>query len=120
MPDKVKLNEELGIIEIYAYGELTVKQMAKSDQEIRRHHEATGISRVLVNASEISGMPSTTDLFELLTKVPDFIRLAVVMPKNSPVHEDQRFASTVVLNRGGEYRVFDSAAAALEWLTDEG
>jgi len=106
MPDNIILNEELGTIEIYAFGEMTVADFVASRGHIERHVQESGVTRILVNASEVEKMPSTTDLFELFSKIPDSLRLAVVVPIGSSVEEDQKFASTVARNRGANYMVF--------------
>lgn len=120
MPERVAVREDLQIIQIDSYGEVTARDMRESLQEVVRLHEKHGLDRVLIEASHETSLPSTVPLYglgaELSASVGD-VRFAIVAcPK---LRGDQAFLENVARNRGAKIRVFDSEEEAVAWLISE-
>jgi hypothetical protein len=118
MPEKVKLNEELGIVEVQSFGTVAFDEMAESIKNIKKIHEEMGVGKVLVDASDMTAAPSTGDMFNLASMFPQDLRLAIVISKDNALHENLDFGKTVALNRGVLISLFNSREEALKWLLE--
>lgn len=116
MPETVSLNEKLGIIEIRSYGDVTLADMEGSFREIKRVREECGADKVLVDASEQTSMPGTSDSFKITSHMPHFVRIGVFIAEGQSTEEDMLFVETLAVSCGATFRVFYSRDEALEWL----
>lgn len=84
------------------------------------------LSKVLVHFVEVLGVPTTTQRFELATKIAKAYSnrkparfLLVAMLLRPEALDPKRFGETVARNRGMAARVTDDEAEALAWLNSE-
>jgi hypothetical protein len=119
MPEKVSVDKTLNIIVVHSFGSVAIEHMAESVQTVQQLHRETGINKVLVDASELSAMPSTSEMFELAKGFPRVLKIAVLISKLKLLHEALHFAETVAKNRGANIHLFQSKIEAVEWLQDD-
>ena len=80
MPDRIRLNEDHGVIEVQSYGQVSKKDIAESISKVREVLSSKGISKILVDTTKQETMPSTTDIYMLFSDFPREFRLALLMP----------------------------------------
>ena len=117
MPERVTVREDLQIIQIDSYGEVTADDLRGSLDAVFGIRQERGFTKVFVDASRETSFPSTLPVFDFgsdLAQTARGMKFAIV---SSPKTDSGlRFLETVTHNRGGQLRVFDSADAALAWL----
>lgn len=119
MPEDVSILEDLGIIQVDSYGEVTEGDLLTSLEDILAIHKQRGFSRVLVDASRETSLPNSLPLHQFgsaLSEDATVIKFAVVF--SEVVREDLRFLETVMQNRGMQVRLFNSRDEALAWLKE--
>ena len=52
MPDKIRVNDARGIIEVQSYGEVTKKDIAESISKIQQILKTKGINEILVDTTK--------------------------------------------------------------------
>ena len=120
MPETVSVDEDLGIVRIESYGDVTVEDLKGTLASALKTHHERGLSRGFVDATRVTSYPSTASIFDFGSQAADrlgSLRIAIAGPPwmlATPV-----FFETVTRNRGASIRVFDSTKAALAWLTQE-
>ena len=120
MPEKVTLDEDLGIVRIESYGGVTVDDMKASLASALSIHRERRLTKGLVDATRVTSYPSTLPIYDFGSEAAELLRgfrIAIAAPPGELV--DPTFFETVVGNRGGTVRVFDSTDAALAWLMGE-
>jgi hypothetical protein len=120
MPEVVTVREDLEIIEVRSYGETSKDELARSRKEVSDIMHEQGIRKVLVDARDLTTLPSTFPLF-LFGKSfaeADILRtMMMAVVKSKKTTKDVTFIETVARNRGVDMRIFDSMDAAIDWLT---
>ncbi len=116
MPYELKVNKDSGIIELISFGSVSREQVIESMEKVNRLSEETGIKRLFVDSREVDAMPNTIDQFELTSKFPRFLKMAILIPEESELTATYKFGETVGVNRGIPIRVFVSESEAIEWL----
>ena len=120
MPERVSILEDQEIIKIESYGEVSISDLKQSMEEVIKIHQEKGLTRVFIDASKETALPSTYPVFKFgseLAQVLQKLKFAVV---TSPKLKDiLRFLENVTRNRGAQVRMFESEDAALEWLMGE-
>lgn len=116
MPDKVQLNESLGIIECQSYGEVTVADIAGSIAQARQIQSQTGINRMLVDTTRQQSLPSTIEMLEIFSRYPRDLKTALVVDASQVTADDVEFVETVGVNRGKNMRLHFDRERALRWL----
>ena len=116
MAHELKVNKKSGIIELRSYGSVTREDVAESMKMVNRLSEETGIRLLFVDSREVDAMPNTTDVFELTSKFPRFLKIGVLITADTELTETYKFGETVGFNRGIPIRVFVSESEAIEWL----
>jgi hypothetical protein len=117
MPDKVTVREDLQIIQVDSYGDVTANDLMQSMETVMNIQRERGISKVFVDATKQTSMPSTMPVFEFGSKLAQnagALRFAVAVLQNTK--EKVGFLETVARNRGAQFKIFDSTEAALAWL----
>jgi len=120
MPETVTVDENLGIVRIESYGDVTAEDLRASLASALKIHRERGLSRGFVDATKVTSYPSTIQIYGFGSQAAEplkGLRLAIAAPPG--MHDDPTFFETVVRNRGAIVRVFDSPDAALAWLTSE-
>jgi hypothetical protein len=88
--------------------------------EVFEAARANGLSKTLVNVTELKGRLGIVDAYLIVTEVFETLRgkglrrAAVVDERATPVRE--WFLEVVARNRGFNFRVFADPQAALDWL----
>jgi hypothetical protein len=117
MPEEVTIREDLQVIEVKSYGDITLGEFKKTLESLIRLRDTQGLTKVLVDTAGVTSYPSTYPIFEFGEQLAESLRgvnIAIVVVAET--RADSTFFRTVVLNRGGNVGVFDSAADALAWL----
>jgi len=118
MPENITVNKELGIIEIHSYGEVAREDLDLSLATVNQIGEDAGIRMVLVDTTEQETMPSITDIFGFVDKLPDSFRFAIVVSEKQTTKDKQDFLETVAINRSFNVKEFFSRKEAIDWLND--
>ena len=116
MPENITINKELGIIEVHSYGDVTRDDLELSLATINQIAEDTGIRMVLVDTTEQETIPTITDTFYFVVKLPETFRFAIVVSEKQSSKDDQDFLDTVAYNRFINVKEFFSRKEAVEWL----
>lgn len=116
MPDKIRLNEDRGIIEIESYSVITKVDIAESISKVQQILNDKGINKILVDTTKQDTMPSTLAIFDLYSTFPQEFRIAILIQKSQVTAEDISSAETVAVNRGVLMKVFCEKEPALQWL----
>ena len=116
MPDEVRLNRELDIIEVESFGVVTREDISGSIQQIQRIQEETGVNRLLVDTTRQKTLPDAIEIFEIFSVYPREIRTALLVDKSQATARDVEFVETVALNRGKHMQVHYDREKALRWL----
>jgi hypothetical protein len=116
LPEKVTVDKNLNIIIVRSFGSVAFEHMAESIRSVQRIYRETGINKMLVDAGDLSAMPSTSEMFELAKEFPRTIKIAVLISRVETVHEVMHFSETAAKNRGADIRLFESKPDAIEWL----
>ncbi len=116
MPERVRIDEQRGIIVIHSSGEVRTEDVQESMRELRRILTEKGIDRTLVDARQQRALPSTTEIFQLTADVPGGMRVALLVSPGLPTEEGMRFAETAAKNAGLEWKLFTDEDEAVAWL----
>ena len=120
MPEKVTIREDLQIIHVDSYDDVSLEDLKGSLQTVLTLSQARGITRVLVDATRESSLPDTLPMFEFgsdLARIVGGLKFAVVRPP--ALKEDLNFLESVTRNRGAMVRIFSTEAEALGWLLSD-
>jgi len=113
MPENVKINKELGIIEVNSFGEVLKDDIISSFVSVEKISIETEIFKVLVDTREVTSFPKTIDIFSVAaSKVPRGIKFAVIVGDA----KTPKFFETVARNRGFFMQNFRTKDEALKWL----
>ena len=118
MPETVTLDEDLGIVRVESYGDVTAEDLRATLASALRIHQERGLTRGFVDATKVTSYPSAFFIHDFGLQAAESlmgIKVAIAAPRVQL--KDSRFFETVVRNRGANLRLFDSPDAALEWLT---
>jgi hypothetical protein len=116
MPDEVRLNEEMGIIEVNSYGVVTKDDILGSIEKIQQIQSESGIDKLLVDTTRQETLPSPIEIFELFSVYPREIKTALLVNTSQTTAKDVEFVETVALNRGKHMKVVHDREQALQWL----
>ena len=119
MPERVSVLEEKDIILVESYDEISVEDIRNSLAQVITIQRETGYVKILVDGSKETSMPETFPLYEFGEDLAKSLRgsqIAVI--RSLFTHRDLEFLETVISNRGGQIRVFESVEEAYAWLTD--
>lgn len=118
MPDKFKINEKLGLMEIYSYGIVTAEDIDHSIEKAQDASKKFGLNKLLVDTREQKKMPGAVSIFRIFSNFPRHISLAILAKKNQVTVDDIIFGENVAVNRGIRMRVFYNQEAAVKWLNE--
>ena len=116
MPDEIRVDEELGIIEVRSYGEVSKEDIAKSIAEVRHIFATKGIDKIFVDTTKQENMPGTVQIYDLFRSFPREFKLALLMQEPQATERDIAFAETVASNRGAQVKIFYEKERALAWF----
>jgi len=121
MPETVTILEDLGIIEVRSFGDVSAEDWQKSVDTVMELVRSRGMTKVLVDSLDLVSMPRTWTLYEFgnllaATKFPASVKIAAAI--QGPLREDLKFVETVATNRGRQMKVFGSIDEAIAWLNE--
>ncbi|MGI9315906.1 MAG: hypothetical protein ACR2QW_01125 [bacterium] len=117
MPEKISILEDLRIIRVDSFGEVTASDLQASLTEVLAIHCERGINNVLVDSTHEASYPPNFPLFEFgsnLAADARHMRFAVATsPATRPA---ATLVKQVAANRGLILQLFDSVETAIESL----
>jgi len=116
MPYELNVNREAGIIELRSFGSVSKAEVIEVMKEVVHLSTEIGIVLLLVDSRQTRAMPNTIDMFDVTSKFPRAIKMAILVSEDNELMESYLFGETVGVNRGIPIRVFVSESEALEWL----
>jgi ethanolamine utilization protein EutP (predicted NTPase) len=119
MPDRIEVNEDVGIIKVESYGVVSKEDIANSITKIRQILNEKGINKILVDTTKQETMPSTYGIFDLFSTFPREFRLALLTQQSQATAEDISFVETVGVNHGVQVKIFHEEEQALQWMVNE-
>lgn len=83
----ISMDEPRRIAEIWLSGEMTVEDHVRARYELLQMCRAHGVRRILVDAAQLAGRPTTGELFDFAADWPALLRqsavvVAGVLPQN--------------------------------------
>ena len=119
MPEDVTVREDLQIIQVVSYGDISFDDLKTSLKAILKFKEKRGLNKVLVDATSAKSYPSTLPVFDFGAQAAESLRGIMVAIVVTPETRDETvFFETVARNRGSNARVFDTLDAAISWLDE--
>jgi len=118
MPDSVKINLDLGLVEIRSFGIVTSENITASIRKAEEAFKLHGINKLLVDITEQDQMPSISGIFNIFANFPKHLNLALYAKKNQITEDDIHFGETVAVNRGINMKIFYSQPEAMAWLNE--
>lgn len=120
MPETITIHEELEIIEVHSFGQVTGEDLLQSLQAADQICQTRGYNKVLIDAQE-EGISKTIDLFVFsATMEKAYIgktgRFAVVI--SEATRKGLKFLESATQKRGLKVKTFMSADEAIDWLKD--
>jgi len=116
MPDKINVNEELGIIEVESFGLVTKDDISESINAARELHDSKDVVKILVDATKQNKMPGTVDIYNLFANLPLKFKIAILARESGANFNDLKFGVTVAKNRGTLIKLYTEKQEALDWL----
>ncbi len=117
MSYELTANKEIGIMELRVHDSASKEEVAEAMETVSRLSAETGIEFLLVDARKCDSMPSIVDVFELTSRFPHSLKMAVLLPAKNDIVEKLQFGETVGINRGIPIQLFESETEAIGWLT---
>lgn len=119
MPEKVTVRDDLKVIYVESFGDVSIEDLKVSLQEVIKLRRVTGYNRVLVNASEETSLPSPFAVFQFASQLAESMRtLKIGVIRSKKLQEELRFLETVSRNRGAEIELFDTEESTVAWLNN--
>lgn len=121
MPETITVHDDLEIIEVHSFGQVTKEDLLQSLQKVDQIYQTRGYNKVLVDAQEEEGIPNAVDLFMFASSMENaFIgkagQFAVVI--SEATRKDLEFLTETLKKRGIRIKTFTSVEEALSWLKD--
>ena len=116
MPDKVLLNEELEIIEVQSYGEVTGVDISNSIRQIVEIQRDSDIDKLLVDTTRQETLPSPIEIVKIFSAYPRDLKTALLVNASQATVDDVEFVETVAVNRGKRIQMHYDQEKALRWL----
>ncbi len=116
MPGETRINRELDIIEIRAYGTITEQEIRDSIDETRDLVKTWNINSICIDTTGQTSMPGFDTIYSIFSELPKEFRVALIISNTQMTVDEITFAETVARNRGRLIRVFLNSEDAVEWL----
>jgi hypothetical protein len=119
MPERVTIEENLRIIHVDSYGDVTAKDLQGSIKAVARINKEHGFTKVFVDATKETSLPSTFHSFDIGSQLANAVRLLrVAVLGSTRLKKNLTFIETVAHNRGALVKVFYSRKDAMAWLME--
>ncbi len=119
MPETVTYRGDMNIIQVDSFDVVSEADLKHTLETVMKLREEHGTTRVFIDASKQSSMPSPVSLFQfgndMAAHVRD-MRFAVYFLPG--MVRDLAFLEDVAVNRGVQVKRFEAADAALQWLLE--
>jgi len=121
MPETVTVHDDLEIIEVHSFGQVTKEDLQQSLQAIDQIYQTRGYRKVLIDAQEEEGIPKMIDLFMFSASMGNSYigktgRFAVVI--SEATRKGLEFLESTTQKRGMKVKTFMSVDEAIDWLKD--
>lgn len=116
MAENIRINKEDGIVEVVSLGIVTKENIESLITKIKQIGNEFGINKVLLDTTKQELMPDITSIYEIFSKMPCNLRIAILANQEQNTLHDVKFAETVARNRSIQVKIFFLREAALEWL----
>jgi hypothetical protein len=116
VPEDIRVNKELGVIEIDSHNKVSYEDGLSSLAMLQELLGKSGIRKVLADTRKQDFQPSTMNIYDFGTRLPQNVQIAVIISQNQPTADDISFLDNVAFNRGVNIRLFGTRSDALEWL----
>lgn len=119
MPETVTVHDDLEIIEVHSFGQVTKEDLLQSLQAVDQIYQTRGYDKVLIDAQEEEGVPNAVDLFMFGGSMEQAYigktgRFAVVT--SEATRKDLEFLAKTVKEKGVRVKTFTSVDEAIDWL----
>ena len=121
---KINYDKDSSIIEVTYIGNVSGMDIREATEKRISVQAETGATRVLADASQSLGGPSTMEIYDLPDKIyveyesRRDTRIAFILPTNKQSRELANFFQTAAKNRGWMIELFENREDALFWLTN--
>jgi len=116
MPDTIKINEELNIIEVFSVGSISSDEIAGSFKIVQNILKESRINKILVDTRKQITLPPTSNIFELFSSFPSDFKVAMLIDKDQITFKDVQFIETTAQNRSINIKTFEQKDSAVVWL----
>jgi hypothetical protein len=116
MPEHIKLNKELGIIEIDSHDKVSYEEGMASLASLQTLIAETDIRKILVDTRRQKFRPDLFKVYDFAKRLPSSVEIALIVSQEQPTVEAISLLDDVAHNRGVNVRIFGSRSEALEWL----
>ena len=117
MPENISVLEDLRIIMVDSFGEVTASELQESLARVVELHNENGFDSVLVDSTHDASYPPNFPLFEFGSKVAlEAKHLKIAVATSSGTRAAITLVKQVAANRGLIINLFDSVEEALGYL----
>ena len=121
MPEKVSIREDLQVIQVDSYGDVTAEDLTESLDTVIRVNKERGLSKVFVDATQETSHPNTLPVFEFGSELARSTRgMKIAILHTSQQVDNLRFLESFAMSRGARIKLFSTSENALGWLTSKG
>ena len=114
MAHEIHFDDDKKVIRCRHYGQGDVSDWEVARDRVVEVQQESGVSEVLVDLRELVNAPPTIEIYQFASELPTSLQIGILFP--DALAEDMKFLETVAFNRGRNIQMFDTEAAALEWL----
>jgi hypothetical protein len=116
MPSEIAVAEARNLVHVHWFGIVTAGQCRQDLTKILALCEDHSLSKVLVDATDVSSWLSTIETFDFFSNYPTRLKSALVINQSEPFAKEFGFVEDVSRNRGRMIKVFDTEQQAYAWL----
>ena len=116
MPEQIKVNKELGIIEVDSRDKVSYEDSMASLATLQTLMAETGIRKILSDTRRQNFHPDMFKVYEFGKRLPNNAQIAVIVSQAQPTAAAVSFLDDVASNRGVHIKLFGSRKEAIEWL----
>ena len=117
MPETVKINEALNIIEVDSFSEVTTADLHNSLKQVIKLYEEHNICWVLCDTTAQESMPSLREYKVFIEQIPSFLSIAIVVSPSSETRDLQHTGEAFSLKSRTPYKLFYERSKAIKWLS---
>ena len=119
MPDQIRINKKLKIIEVHSYGEISKDDITNTISTALSIFNDQGIFRTIADVTQVEKLPPLPEIYKLFSTLPKDLIISFLIKEDQTMLKDISFIETVALNHGARIRLFFSQDRALSWLLEQ-